>query len=138
MSSSAERLTMLFDPDCPLCVRFKSWVARWDEEGAIRFLALDDPTLMQQFPKLDLARARDELTVLNRLGQRFEGIEALRQLTAALPGISALKWVYQLPGVTPALGRVYRVVNRHRDRLCLKCGEKWRPSLKYSRRKRRP
>lgn len=136
MRSSAERLTLLFDSHCPLCCRFKSWVARWDREGAIRILPLDDTTISQRFPDLDLERARRELTVLNRLGQRFEGIEALRQLTAALPGISGLKWVYQLPGVTPALGRVYRAIHRNRRRLCLKCGEKWRPSLKYSRRKR--
>ena len=131
------RLHLFYDRECPLCGRFKEWIERWDRQGTIQVLSLDDPVLSERFPQLDLDQARQVLTVCDRLGHLSQGVEALRQLTRQLPGIRRVSWVYQLPGVTPALNRVYRTVHRYRKRLCLRCGEKWRSSLKYSQRKKR-
>ncbi len=131
------QLYLFYDSGCPLCCRFVEWIERWDRQGAIQALALDDPELPGRFPQLDLDQAHQALTVCDRLGNLSLGVEALRQLARLLPGIRRLKWAYRLPGVTPAIGHAYRVVHRYRKRLCLKCGEKWMPSRKFSQRKRR-
>ena len=135
MSPAGEGLYLLYDGGCSLCCGFKEWIERWDRRGAVGTLALDDPAIATRFPGLDLAAAREALTVCDKSGRIFQGVEALQQLARVLPGRRRLEWLSRLPGVTPALRRAYRTVHRRRRQLCLKCGEKWMPSRKYSRRK---
>ena len=131
------QLYLFFDRRCPLCCRFKEAIERWDAAGAIAVVDVVDPETAERFPQVDLEWARRELTVLEPAdGATFQGGEALQRLTRLLPGIRRLAWAYRLPGVTPVVGQLYRAVNRRRKRLCLHCGEKWMPSMKYSRRKR--
>ena len=131
------RLTLLYDDECPLCRRFKEAIESWDAEGVIDIVDLATAESQPRFRYVNFAAARQQLTVCDQLGNASHGIEALRRLTQLLPGIRRLTWVYRLPGVTPAIGKVYQDVNRRRQRLCLKCGEKWMPSLKSSRRNRK-
>ena len=130
------QLYLFFDGECPLCCRFKEWIEGRDRTGTICALALDDPELEARFPEVDLDRARQQLTVRDRAGNLYEGLAALRQLALRLPGIRRLDWVYQLPGARAVAGGLYRTVNQYRKKLCLRCGEKWMPSRKYSERKK--
>ena len=134
---SRPRLHLLYDHDCPLCRRFAELVRSWDRAGAIETIDLDAAEADARFARLDLASAREQLTVSDREGQVHQGVEALRQLSSLLPAVRRLTWAYRLPGVTPVVGALYRTVNRHRRRLCLKCGEKWMPSRKSSRQRGR-
>ncbi|MFH1570815.1 MAG: DUF393 domain-containing protein [Gemmatimonadota bacterium] len=135
--ASDPALYLFYDRDCPLCRRFKSAIEAWDRGRHIEVVDLADPRTPARFPDLDLAAARAQLTVRDRLGAAVAGAEALRRLTQVLPGLRHLAWVYQLPGATPVVAAVYRAVNRHRRRLCLQCGETWMPSMKSSRRRGR-
>ena len=134
--SGLVRLHLFADPNCPLCRQFRKWIVHLDREGLVEIVELDDPRLPERFPQLDLERASEFLTVCDRLGRVREGVEAMRQLTRHVPALRRLQWVYRLPGVTPTLRGIYRTAQRHRKKLCLSCGEKWMPSLKYSRRKK--
>jgi len=137
MSTNDPQLYLFYDRDCPLCRRFKKAIETWDREGLIEVVDLADDRTPDRFSTVDLAAARQELSVSDRLGHLSQGGEALRRLTRLLPGIRRLAWVYRLPGVTPMVGRLYGTVHRRRRQLCLKCGEKWMPSLKFRRRRRR-
>ena len=134
--SESIRLYLFYDPNCPLCRRFRKWIHHLDRGETIEIVPLNSPDLAARFPQLNLKRANESLTVCDLLGRVREGVEAVRQLTSYLPGLRRLRWVYRLPGVTPTLRGVYRTAQRHRKRLCLSCGAKWMPSLKYSRRKK--
>jgi predicted DCC family thiol-disulfide oxidoreductase YuxK len=135
-SGDGIRLFLFYDAQCPLCVHLKELVSRWDRDGAILALGLDNAELPARFPDLDLSRARQQLTVRDPQGRLFEGGAAVQQLARLLPGVRRLTWVYRLPGVAPAVEGLYRTVHRYRTRLCLQCGERWMPSRKYSQRKR--
>ncbi len=137
MTTSGPELVLFYDRKCPLCRKFVQFIERLDGEGAIEVVDLASPGIEERFKYLDLDAARQNLTVCDRLRKPWHGVEAIRRITKLLPGVRRLTWVYRLPGVTPAVGRVYRSVQRNRQRLCLKCGEKWMPSLKSSVRKRR-
>lgn len=130
------RLYLFHDRQCPLCRRFAAALGKWNREGAIEVVDVDGQDTAARFPDMDLKAARAELTVRDRLGNTARGVEALRRLSRLLPGLRRLAWIYRLPGVTPAVGAAYRTVHRHRRRLCLNCGEKWMPSLKFSRRRK--
>ena len=136
MTAEDKQLYLLFDGSCALCRRFADLVGRWDEHGSIGVVDFGDPDVEERFPQLDLELASQELTVCEPAGGVFHGSLALERLTRLLPGIRSLSWVYRLPGVVPAVGKLYNTVNRRRKRPCLHCGEKWMPSMKYSRRKK--
>ncbi len=137
--STTSRLQLLFDPECPLCMQFQETVGGWDRDGMVTRIPLDDPHLADRLTSQQLDAARAELTVIDLLGNHHHGIEALRRLTEVLPGLQRVSWAYRLPGVTPVIQRVYRAVSarRRRSAPCVKCGEKWMPSMKSSRRGRR-
>ena len=129
------QLTLLYDPECDLCRRFQETVARWDTDGAIECVPLDDPSLQRRLADEELIAAQAELTVLDTDGTAHRGEAALRRLTEVLPGVRRLSWAHRLPGVTAAVGALYRGVQRRRARKpCLHCGEKWKSSKKWSRR----
>ena len=131
------QLTLLYDADCPLCRKFVRIIERLDGNDNIEIISVEEGEVDGRFDHIDMARARQELTVCDQLRRPWHGIEAIRRIGEFLPGIRRLSWAYRLPGITPAIGKVYRGVNRQRRRLCLKCGEKWMPSLKTSVRRRR-
>ena len=133
--SSSARLILFYDDGCPLCRRFKAAIESWDSDALIEVVDLADAETQERFRNQDLSSAREQLTVCDRLGNLSHGVEALRRLTHLLPGIRRLTWAYRLPGVMPAVGKLYRAVHRRRKQLCLKCGQKWMPSMKYSRRR---
>jgi len=135
MATADTKLYLFSDRSCALCRRFAEVIRRWDD-GSIEVIDLALPGVEERFPKIDLASANRELTVCEPVGAVFQGSAALQRLAQLLPGVRRLSWAYRLPGVVPAVGQLYHVVNRSRKRLCLHCGEKWMPSMKYSRRKR--
>ena len=130
-------MILFYDSKCPLCRRFRDAVEHWDRNKSVDLIDLHAHDTGDRYPQLDLPAALEQLTVMESGEQEVHrGAAALKRLADVLPGIRRLSWVYQLPGVTPAVNRVYNAVQRRRKQLCLKCGQKWMPSLKASRRRR--
>ncbi|MEW6751064.1 MAG: DUF393 domain-containing protein [Candidatus Latescibacterota bacterium] len=131
-----DRITLFYDPACPLCRRLRAWVQHCDGEGLVRLVALDAAELEGEFADLDVSRARRELTALDASGRVWRGLDAVRQVGLRLPGVRRLDFVYRLPGVRRAGGRLYQAVNRRRRGPCRRCGESWMPSDKRRGRRR--
>jgi predicted DCC family thiol-disulfide oxidoreductase YuxK len=131
MDASSARLTLFYDDTCPLCRRFKAAIEAWDSDCLIEVVDIAQAATQRRFRHLDLNAATQQLTVCDRLGNLHHGVECLRRLTQLLPGLRRLTWAYQLPGVTPVIGKLYRTVHRRRKKLCLKCGEKSLPSIRH-------
>jgi predicted DCC family thiol-disulfide oxidoreductase YuxK len=136
-SPATPKLVLLYDHNCPLCRKLAEFVERLDKEALIEIVDHEDEGVRERFPDLNLDRVRQQLTVCDQMNRAWHGVEAIRRITDLLPGLRRFSWIYRLPGVTPAVGGLYRSINRQRKRLCLKCGEKWMPSLKGSARKKR-
>ena len=134
---SLPQLVLIHDGDCLLCRKFVQVIKRLDTDEMIAVVSLEDEETQTRFPHVDMDQVRQQLTVCDQLNRAWHGGNASQRFDALLPAIRRLTWIYRLPGVTPAVGGLYRSVNRHRKRLCLKCGQKWMPSLKHSVRKRR-
>lgn len=133
---SEEQLQLFYDPECAVCMRFKEWVALRDAQGRIGLVELAEG-VEERFPHIDFERAAEQLTACDAQGRIYEGMAALRQVARRLPGLARLDWIYDLPGVLRVTGGVYRTVHRVRKHLCLRCGQRWTSSDKYSVRKRR-
>ncbi|GAA1602510.1 hypothetical protein GCM10009804_68760 [Kribbella hippodromi] len=76
-------LTVLFDPRCPVCRRFKTWLAAQrpapDGEGGVvrlRFVAAGSADARARYPELDHAATLREVTVIADDGSVYIGDRA--------------------------------------------------------------
>ena len=66
-------LTVLFDPDCPVCRAAKQWLMARRPLIDVRFVAVDSPLAVQRFPELDMAACREVITVVTDEGYVYRG-----------------------------------------------------------------
>lgn len=107
-------LTMLLDGDCGFCRRGGAWVSRWDREGRIEQLPLQDPSVPARFPQLSRDALEEALHVVDTHGRSWRGAAACGQVVRVLPGGALVAWLFRLPGAEWA----YAQVARRRSRSC--------------------
>lgn len=66
-------ITVLYDPNCPVCRASKRWMMMHRPIIDVRFVAVDSPLAAQRFPHLDLAESRREITVVTDTGYVYRG-----------------------------------------------------------------
>ena len=62
--SPTDRLTVLTDPGCPLCVRFADWLQRQPLLVPLELVAAGSDEARERFPTLDHDRTLEEITVV--------------------------------------------------------------------------
>ncbi|MEZ5093159.1 DCC1-like thiol-disulfide oxidoreductase family protein [Nocardioides sp.] len=62
-------LTVLFDPDCPLCSAFRTRLAAEPQLVPLRFVPAGSAQARAEFPALDHARTLKEITVVGDRGE---------------------------------------------------------------------
>ncbi|WP_052440588.1 thiol-disulfide oxidoreductase DCC family protein [Streptacidiphilus anmyonensis] len=67
------RLTVLSDPDCPLCRSLRGWLERQRQLVPLEFVDVGSAAARAAFPQLDQRRAAGEITVVGDAGQVYEG-----------------------------------------------------------------
>lgn len=67
------RLTVLHDPDCPLCRHLSGWLSRQRQLVPLEFVAVGSDEARSRFPGLDHAAAFREITVVADGGQVWTG-----------------------------------------------------------------
>lgn len=68
---SPVRLTVLCDAACPLCTRFRDWLARQPMLVPLDLVAAGSPQARRLFPTLDHARTLEEITVVGDDGSVY-------------------------------------------------------------------
>jgi predicted DCC family thiol-disulfide oxidoreductase YuxK len=69
MTAEICRLTVLYDPDCPLCSWVRDWLERRPQYVPLDFVPLGSEQARATFPALDHARTREEVTVVADTGE---------------------------------------------------------------------
>jgi predicted DCC family thiol-disulfide oxidoreductase YuxK len=70
------RLTVLYDPDCRLCVFASGWLARQRQLVPLDLVPVGSPEAVRRFPALDHKATRNEVTVVGDAGQVYRGDSA--------------------------------------------------------------
>src|SRR5574341_2176045 len=115
------KLAVLFDGQCPLCMRSVTIVDCFDWRGKFVFRDVNDwEQISRDFPGLDQHKSLEEMQVLVPRGNRHEalaGFYAFRKIAQHLP-LGMLLWpLLFIPGV-PYIGtRIYRFIASRRRRL---------------------
>ncbi|MEY9876044.1 putative DCC family thiol-disulfide oxidoreductase YuxK [Streptacidiphilus sp. MAP12-33] len=79
-------LTVLSDPDCPLCSFLRRWLERQRQLVPLYFVDVGSAEARARFPQLDQVRAQAEITVVGDAGQVYEGQAAWIVCLWALAG----------------------------------------------------
>lgn len=75
-AQSIRELTVLYDSQCPVCRRARSWVAGQATFVRIEFVAAGSATALQRFPHLDHGATLSDITVLDDEGRFYTGDRA--------------------------------------------------------------
>lgn len=73
---SVERLTVLYDAQCSLCVHLRQWLMRQRQLVPLDLVPADSVEAHRRFPGLDHSGTLEEITVIGDGGQVYRGTSA--------------------------------------------------------------
>jgi predicted DCC family thiol-disulfide oxidoreductase YuxK len=110
------RFKLLYDGECPLCVREVKWLQRWNRSGHLAFEDFSGAG----FDPARYATTREELMqAMHGVfpdGRMVRAVEAFRE-AYSLVGLGWLLAPTRWPVLRPIFDALYRVFARHRVRL---------------------
>ncbi len=116
--SMSLKYRLLFDADCPLCVRFADATRRFGDATLLEVVPL------QRYVQLDPSIPEEELLkevhLIGEDGSVFRGSKAIEKVIKLAPKLSPMRWMIESGAGKKSLGLFYRIANRFR-RGCRKC-----------------
>jgi predicted DCC family thiol-disulfide oxidoreductase YuxK len=82
---------ILYDPECPLCLRFKQGLEYLDKD--LHFVSARDEEVYVQFPELNRQTCLEKVHLITPEREIKSGPEVVDFLIHSLPGISKLAWL---------------------------------------------
>lgn len=86
---------IIFDPDCPLCLRFKQGLEMMNKD--ITFIPLTDEQIFIDFPHLTREECSKEVHLLVDENTAIKGKEVVDYLLESTPMVSKLAWLLDNP-----------------------------------------
>ncbi len=84
---------ILYDPECPLCLRFKQGLQYLDKN--LTFVSAREDEVYQNFPELVKEKCLDQVHMLTADKTILAGPEVVDYLVKNLPGVSKLAWLLE-------------------------------------------
>lgn len=124
MKPHSGRYLVLFDADCPICVRSVKELERRDRHAALEFQDIHDLEHREMDPPISPEALERSIHLVDPHGKVREGADAVEIILTLLPGLSWISWFFRVPLVRPLARLVYRLVARNRYRLTCRrhCG----------------
>lgn len=82
---------VLFDPECPLCLRFKQGLSFLDKN--LTFVSARDEDVYNAFPELNRQECLETVHMITADKKILKGPEVVDYLVETLPGVSKLAWL---------------------------------------------
>lgn len=114
-----KHLTVLFDPDCPLCVRCWKWVQKQALYVPVRFLPQGSAAAAARFPALNVGVGQpvDDLIAVDDAGNVYRNDRAWILCLWAMKKYRPLSVRLSRPALQSLARRAYHVVSRNRNRI---------------------
>jgi predicted DCC family thiol-disulfide oxidoreductase YuxK len=84
---------ILFDPDCPLCLRFKQGLEFLDKN--LNFVSVQDDEIYSEFPELQRQECLEKVHLITVDRKILKGIEVVDFLAESLPAVSKFSWLLE-------------------------------------------
>ena len=82
---------ILYDPECPLCLRFKQGLQYLDKN--LTFVSARDEDIYRHFPELNRQTCLEKVHMITADNKIISGPEVVDHLVQTLPGVSKLSWL---------------------------------------------
>jgi predicted DCC family thiol-disulfide oxidoreductase YuxK len=82
---------VLYDPECPLCLRFKQGLEHLDKK--LNFVSARDEAVYGEFPELNRQTCLEKVHLITPEREIKSGAEVVDYLLHTLPGVSKLAWL---------------------------------------------
>ncbi len=113
-------IEVLFDGDCPLCMREIRMLQRMDKQKRILFTDIMAPTFRAEIYGLTWGQVMSHIRGRLADGTMIEGVEVFRRLYTAV-GFGALVRLTRLPGLSHLLDFGYHHFAKNRLKLTGRC-----------------
>ena len=100
------KVTILFDDECTMCLRFKQGLALIDRNDHINFLSLNDDESFKNFPFIKKSEAKDKVHLI-RGEEIYVGGEVISELVKLYPSVSKLAWLLDTQAGKKAMDLFY-------------------------------
>lgn len=84
---------ILFDPECPLCLRFKQGLEFLDK--TLNFISARDNEIYTKFPELNRQECLEKIHMITSDHRIISGPEVVDELIKTLPGVSKFAWLVE-------------------------------------------
>lgn len=84
---------ILFDPECPLCTRFKQGLEYLDK--TLHFESARNDEVYVQFPELSRQNCLEKVHMITKEMKILSGQEVVDELLKTLPGVSKFAWLLE-------------------------------------------
>ena len=84
---------ILYDPECPLCLRFKQGLEFLDK--SLTFVSARDDQIYLFFPELDKKACLEKVHLITSERLILAGPEVVDYLVKTLPGVSKFAWLLE-------------------------------------------
>ncbi len=84
---------ILYDPECPLCLRFKQGLHYLDK--SLTFVSAREDEVYQTYPELNRQACLEKVHMLLEDKTILAGPEVVDHLVKTLPGVSKLSWLLE-------------------------------------------
>lgn len=82
---------ILYDPECPLCLRFKQALQFLDKD--MSFISVREDEIYKDFPELDRQQCLEKVHLITRENTILSGPDVVDYLVKTLPGVSKFAWL---------------------------------------------
>ncbi len=86
---------LIYDDQCPLCLRFKQGLERMDLNHIITYVPLSSELVFSQYPQLNLEACRAKVHFLRADGTVVTGSEVVVEVIKIIPGVGKLAWLLE-------------------------------------------
>jgi predicted DCC family thiol-disulfide oxidoreductase YuxK len=82
---------ILYDPECPLCLRFKQGLSYLDQN--LNFVSAREDDVYKAFPDLSKQECLEKVHMITADHKILSGPEVVDHLVKTLPGVSKFAWL---------------------------------------------
>jgi len=118
---------ILFDSECPLCVRFTQALKLIDRSDDLHYIDIYNYEVYEQFPDLDPEACQDVIHLVTSDKRILKGPEVIDYLMHLFPAVKKFAWLVESEQGKKAVDFFYDKVNQIRKNgkaPCTKCNKK--------------
>ena len=112
---------LIYDEECPLCLRFKQALERSKVSQKVNFYPLQDQSLYKEFPFLNPERTKEVIHFVTHELKVLTGENAIEELIKYDPIVKKFSWLVESKMGQKALSIFYKTSDKYRKSLRKRC-----------------